>query len=153
MSLGFGKPSFLAGLTATKPITERLTFIGETSYIHFLEYEYDDGNRTQFGDEFRLNAALSYRLLTFAESKLRLDANLEVDYLRLGRDETNGVGELATGGHILYLLPGLRAYWRNFSLAFGVKLPTWTDLNEEDDQQGAEGKENYRLIFTFSVLF
>ena len=29
---------------------------------------------------------------------------------------------------------------------------SWTDLNEEDDQQGAEGKEDYRAIFTFSVL-
>jgi hypothetical protein len=63
------------------------------------------------------------------------------------------VGEPATGGHILYLLPGLRAYWRSASLGFGVKLPVWTHLNEEGAQQGAEGKEDYRLIFTLSLLF
>ena len=54
---------------------------------------------------------------------------------------------------MLYVLPGLRGYWRNFSLAFGVKVPTWTDLNEEDDQQGGEGTEHYRLVGTLSILF
>jgi len=153
MSLGFGRPAFSVGLTATKPIHDRLTLIGEASYLHFLEYEYNDGNRTQFGSELRLNAALAARLLTMAGPKLRLDANLEFNYLRLGRDELNGEGEDATGGQMLYLLPGVRGYWRNLSLGFGVKVPTWTDLNEEDDQQGGEGTERYRLISTFSILF
>ena len=152
MSLGFGKPYFSSGLTVTRPVSQRLTLIGETSYIYFQDYTYDDGNRTQFGDEFRLNAALTYRLLTVTEWKLRLDANMEANYLKLGRDKANGVGELATGGHILYLVPGVRGYWKNTSAGIGIKLPGWTDLNEEDDQQGAEGKENYRLIFSFSLL-
>jgi hypothetical protein len=152
MSLGFGEPSFSVGLTATKPLTEKLTVIGETSYIYFQEYGYADGNRTQFGDEFRLNTALSYRFLTMPDWKFRLDANFEANYLRLGRDETNGVGELATGGDILYLVPGLRAYWKNVSVGLGVKVPTLTDLNEEGDQQGAEGKEDYRLLFTLSAI-
>jgi hypothetical protein len=153
MSLGFGNPSFITGLTVTKLFSDRFTFIGEASYIHFLEYKYDDGNRTQFGGELRLNSALVYRLFSLSGPKLRLDANLELDYLRLGRDKLNGEGEAATGGQMLYLLPGLRGYWRNFSLAFGVKVPTWTDLNEEDDQQGGEGKEQYRLVGTLSILF
>jgi len=153
MSTGFGKPAFGVGFTVTKPIHDRLSLVGEVSYLHFLEYEYDDGNHTQFGSEFRLNSALCLRLLTFAGPKLRLDANLEALYLRLGRDRLNGVGERATGGQMLYLLPGVRGYWRNVSLAFGVKVPTWTDLNEEDEQQGGEGKERYRLIGTFTVLF
>jgi hypothetical protein len=74
-------------------------------------------------------------------------------YLRLGRDKSNGAGERATGGQMLYLLPGVRGYWRNLSLGIGVKVPTWTDLNEEDEQQGGEGTERYRVISTFSVLF
>jgi hypothetical protein len=153
MSLGFGKPAFMAGLTATKPFTERFTWVGETSYIHFLKYEYDDGNRTRFGTEVRGNTAFTCRLLTVPRWKLRLDAQLEANYLWLGRDETNGSGERATGGHILYLLPGIRAYWWQTSVGLGVKFPTWTKLNEESEQQGAEGREDYRLIFTWSVLF
>ncbi len=54
---------------------------------------------------------------------------------------------------LLYLLPGVRGYWRNLSLGFGVKVPIWTDLNEEEQQQGGEGKERCRLIGNFSVLF
>ena len=50
-------------------------------------------------------------------------------------------------------MPGLRVYWRNLSLAFGVKVPTRTDLNQEDDQQGNEAKELYRLVGTLSILF
>ena len=153
MSLGFGKPAFGVGLTATKLFKERFTYIAESSYLWFQEYEYDDGNRTQFGDEIRLNQALTYRILTVPRWKFRLDTHLEADYLRLGRDKSNGSGERATGGHILYLVPGLRAYWRNTSLALGVKFPAWTDLNEVGEQQGGEGKEQYRLICTFSVLF
>jgi hypothetical protein len=153
MSLGFGKPSFSAGLTATKPLSDRLTFVGETSYLYFQEYEYDDGNRTQFGDELRFNAAFSYRLLTDVAAKFRLDVNMEANYLKLGRDETNGVSEFATGGETLYVVPGVRAYWKNASLGLGVKLPSWKDLNEEHFQQGAEGTEDYRVICTVSVIF
>ena len=153
MSLGFGKPAFGGGLTATKFFRERFTSISEISYFYFQDYEYDDGNRTQFGDEFRLNQAITYRLLTVPRWKFRLDAHLEANYLSLGRDKSNGSGERATGGHILYAVPGVRAYWRNTSLAVGVKVPTWTNLNEESEQQGGEGKEDYRLICTLSLLF
>ena len=152
MSLGFGRPSFTFGLTATKQISNRLTWIGDTSYITFSEYEYDDRNKTQFGDELRLNIALSIRLLVDQEAKSRLDGVIESNFLNLGRDATNGIEETATGGNIFYLVPGFRWYYKNFSFAAGVKLPELTDLNEEDLQQGAEGKENYRAIFTFSIL-
>jgi hypothetical protein len=152
-SLGFGKPAFGAGLTVTKMFRERFTYIAEGAYLWFQEHRYDDGNRTQFGDEIRLNQALTYRLVTVPDWRFRLDVHLEADYLALGRDKSNGSGERATGGQILYLVPGVRAYWRNTSLALGVKLPTWTSLNEGHEQQGGEGKEDYRLICTLSLLF
>jgi hypothetical protein len=53
---------------------------------------------------------------------------------------------------MLYLLPEARLYSRSTSLGIGVKWPAWTDLNEERDQQGAEGTEAYRLIVTFSTI-
>ena len=151
-SLGFGEPSLSAGATATKTVGSRATLVGETSYISFFDHRYADGNRTRFGSEFRLNTALSYRVLTLAAAKLRLDANLEANYLRLDRDRTNGVAETATGGDILYAVPGFRLYWKQTSVGLGVKLPVATDLNEERLQQGAEGKEKYRLLVTLSML-
>jgi hypothetical protein len=152
MSLGFGRPSYQAGLTATKTAATRFTFVVEASYIGFSEYEYADGSRVRFGDELRLNSAVVSRLVMNAPSATRLDGSIEAGFLRLGRDELDGVGEAATGGDMLYATPGLRLYYKAMSFAAGVKLPVWTKLNEEADQQGAEGKESYRAIFTLSIL-
>jgi hypothetical protein len=152
MSLGFGQPSYQGGVTATKPFAGRLTGVLEASYIAFSEYEYADGDKTKFGSESRLNGALVGRLFIDQPSKFRLDACLETGFLRLGRDELNGEGELATGGDMLYFTPGLRIFLKSASVAAGVKFPVWTDLNEEDEQQGAEGKEKYRALVSFSVL-
>ncbi len=44
-------------------------------------------------------------------------------------------------------------YQGNMSLGLALKKPIWTNLNEDDMQQGSEGKEKYRLIATFSALF
>lgn len=153
MSLGFGNPSYLAGANATNMVTSHATLILDFSGIWFQEYTYADCNRAEFGTEYRANVAWTQRLLTSLESKLRFDGILEANYLSLGRDRTNGQAEPATGGQILYLQPGVRLYVTNFSAAVGVKLPTWTDLNKEDLQQGAEGTEDFRIEFTFSVLF
>ncbi len=151
MSLGFGKPSYSAGLTASKQVT-RLSLVFDASYIGFSEYTYDDGTRTRFGRELRANVACPVRLFADGARQLRLDAGLEANYLDLGRDETGGAGETATGGHMIYVIPGARLYYKQSSLGLGVKVPAWTDLNEEDEQQGAEGKEAYRAIVSFSVL-
>jgi len=152
-STGFGSPSYSIGLTATREFTQRLTFDQELSYIGFTENTYDDGNSTKFGQEIRANSALIYRAYTNMERRLRLDLALEVHYLHLGRDQTNGVDERATGGDILYGLPGVRLYWRALSLGIGYKAPIWKDLNEQDEQQGGEGTEAYRIILSFSALF
>jgi hypothetical protein len=152
MSLGFGKPSFTGGVTATKQIGSRWTFVLDSSMIGFNEYEYDDGCKVRFGTEIRINSAATTRLLTDASRKLRFDVNLESNYLSLGRDKVDGVGELATGGKMVYAVGGFRLYVKSTSLGVGIKLPVWTDLNEEPRQQGAEGKENYRMILSFSTL-
>lgn len=152
MSLGFGKPSFTGGVTATKPFFDRLTFVLDTSMIAFLEHEYADGANVRFGDELRLNVALPVRAFVVGDPGLRVDLGLEANYLNLGRDELNGAGEEATGGKMLYLVPGSRIYYKGCSLGLGIKVPVWTDLNEDAAQQGAEGKESYRVIFTFSTI-
>lgn len=152
-SLGFGKSSFSYGLTATRQLSDNATAVFEAGQIRFQTYEYDSGDRVRFGTEDRLNAALSYRLMTHPASKFRLDGNLELNYLGLGRDVENGVGAEATGGDMVYGVVGVRLYQDNMSLGLALKKPIWTDLNEDDLQQGAEGKEKYRFIATFSALF
>jgi hypothetical protein len=152
-STGFGNPAYALGLTATKMLSPTLTFNQELSYIGFQEYRYADGNRTRFGEELRANSALVYRVFTNVERKLRLDLALEAHYLHLGRDRTNGESERATGGDMLYGLPGVRLYSDRISVGLGYKSVIWKDLNEQDEQQGGEGTERYRLILTVSALF
>ncbi len=153
MSLGFGKPSFSYGLTATKQVGDDTTLVFELGQMRFQTYRYEDGTRMRFGTETRLNAALAQRLARLADSRFRLDGNVELNFLRLGRDVENGVKLEATGGDMLYGVLGARLYKDDMSLGLAVKRPIWTALNEEPDQQGAEGKEKYRLIATVSKLF
>lgn len=152
-SLGFGKSSFTYGMTATRQFSDNATAVFEAGQIRFQTYEYDDGNRVRFGTETRLNAALAYKLLANPETRFRLDGNVELNYLKLGRDVENGVDASATGGEMVYGVLGVRLYQDNMSLGLALKKPIWTDLNEESEQQGAEGKEKYRFIVTCSVLF
>lgn len=153
MSLGFGKPAFMFGWTATKQFADPWTFVLDLSYIGFTEYEYADGNKTKFGSELRSNVALVWKAFTSHASKFRCDLILEGNYLDLGRDVTNGEPEEATGGEMLYVQPGIRLYKKAVTVALGIKWPAWTGLNEEENQQGAEGTEDYRVEFTFSTLF
>jgi hypothetical protein len=152
-SLGFGKPSYSLGLTATKQLSRDLTFNAELSTIRFRKYTYDDGNTMRFGTEYRLNSSLAWRLHADADSRFRVDGVLEAQYLDLGRDVENGVAAEAAGGKVIYLLPGLRFYKGSASFAIGVKKAVWTRLNESSLQQGAEGKEKYRVIVSGSYLF
>ncbi len=152
-SHGFGKPAYTLGLTATKTLTDKLTVSVETSALRFQEYRYADGQRVRFGDEDRFNTAFSYRAYTNAEAMFRLDPVIELQYLNLGRDIEGGVGATGTGGAILYTVLGVRAYWDRNSFALGYKVPVSSNLNEANQQQGAEGKEKYRLIFSVSRMF
>lgn len=152
-STGFGKPAISVGLTATKQVSDRVTLNQEVSYIHFDPYRYADGQVYQFGDEFRYGISGVYRLWLNAGQRMRLDGVLETQYLALARDKQNGTGLQATGGRIVYVMPGVRLYWKRTSIAAGIKWPVWTDLNESSQQQGAEGKEAWRLLLSVSYLY
>lgn len=152
-SLGFGKPSCSLGITLSKMLTDELTLNLEASALRFREYRYEDGQMMRFGTEKRFNTAISYRGWVFPETRFRLAPVLELQYLSLGRDQANGVAEVGTGGQVVYAMPGVRAYWQNMSFAFGIKKPAWIRLNEGVQQQGAEGKEKSRLIFSAALLF
>lgn len=152
-SLGFGRPSVSYGATASKQLSRDATLVMEAGQIHFQRYRYEDNTSVKFGTETRMNVALPYRMMYNSDKKFRIDASPELNYLVLDRDIENGVGAEATGGRILYGVLGSRVYLDNMSMGLALKKPIWTALNESPLQQGAEGKEDYRLIVTFSALF
>ncbi|MCX7946551.1 MAG: transporter [Hydrogenophilus sp.] len=152
-ALGFGKPAWIYGVTATKQLDAHWTVTLEVGGMDFQEYTYEDGTRMRFGSERRWNAALVRRLAVDADRRFRVDGSVEVNFLRLGRDLENGEKAVATGGNILYGMVGVRLYKDRWSVAAALKRPVWTRLNEEEAQQGSEGKERVRLIATVSALF
>ncbi len=160
MATGFGKPSVSFGISATKQFVSFpiLTYTMESNYIKFFEYTYDfrnpDGSlkRYKFGDEFRANAALTFRTLKIPSKKFRLDFSLEAGYQMNKRDVEDGTPCTGSGGKILYGTLSTRVYYKAFSLGFGIKKPVWKSLNEDAEQQGGEGKEKERVIITVSSI-
>lgn len=147
---GFGSWGFSGGISATGALTDTLYLAVDTGVDYFTQAS----NGAQFGTEWRANLAGVLELYADKESTFRrLDGILELNYLHVGRDYLNGTGEEATGGRILYISPGARLQIGDFNLGMLLKLPISQALNEQAIQQGAEGLEKFRLIFTLSRFF
>ncbi len=152
MQTGFGSPSATVGVAVMKQVTDDLTWLADANYQHFFPHTYDF-TRYQFGGETRLDTAAVYRIL--GSGRFRLDVSGELNGLHLQRDrERNGAGAMeplqASGGAILYVAAGLRAYYGPFTVGLGIKRAAAKSLNEEASQQGSEGLEKFRAAFTFS---
>lgn len=152
MQPGFGSPSFSIGMAASREIVHPFSLTVDTTYEIFTRRE-----GFKFGNEWRLNLAGVYGFYKKAEKLLsQVDGVLELNLLRIARDEEDGEKLRATGGTILYLSPGLRlgsAKLWNANLGLMIKFPIWKHLNEKKEQQGAEGLEKYRGILTLSFFF
>lgn len=147
---GFGVPTATLGLTAMRGLSDRLSVAAETTVEIYAKGRGGD----RFGSEFRANLAGIYEIHADRDAWLqRVDGILELNYLHLSRDQTARVSELGTGGRILYLTPGVRMQMGDVNLGAGVKIPIVRGLNEQELQQGSEGLEKYRLIFTVSTFF
>ena len=152
MQPGFGSPSFTVGFSAARALLRSLSLIFDTAYDIFTERD-----NFKFANEWRVNLAGVYELYGKPEKFIsKVDGVLEVNFLNIGRDEQGGEKLRATGGNILYLSPGLRFAFprlQNANLGILVKIPVYKRLNEQDEQQGSEGLEKYRVIATLSFYF
>jgi len=156
MQTGFGAPAYTFSLAAAR-VFGPITLNSELS-ADFFTARNNGPVSFQFGSELRGNLAGVYELYgnTSSDYLSKLDGIVELNYLHLERDKEDGAGQVATGGNILYLSPGVRfslPALQNANLGLLVKVPIWKDLNEESQQQGAEGLEKYRLISTLSFYF
>ncbi len=152
MQPGFGSPAFSLGLSAGRHIVGPLSMATDTSYQLFAEKD-----NFKFGNEWRLNVASIYELYGRAEAFVsKIDAILELNLLNIARDKEGGKEQPATGVTILYVSPGVRFTFpkiKGASLGVLFKFPAWKNLNEQDEQQGAEGLEKYKAIATLSFFF
>ena len=152
MQPGFGSPSFTLGFNAGRAVLHSLSLVADTSFDIFTRR--DD---FRFGNEYRFNLAAVQELYGKPEKFIaKIDGILEWNLLHISRDEQGGEQLRATGGTILYVTPGMRFSFprlQNANLGIAVKIPVYKNLNEQDEQQGAEGLEKYRAIVTLSFFF
>lgn len=147
---GFGSVTGTLGLNAQKALSPNFSLLADTNVQLYTPVSGGD----KFGNEFRANLAGVWTVHSDPEATLKqIDTSLELNYLRLSRDATAGISDLGTGGSILYVTPGMRFQLGDINLGAGVKVPLSKALNEVNMQQGAEGLENWRLIFTGSMAF
>jgi hypothetical protein len=152
MQTGFGTVSPAVGFAVLKQLSGDFTWLAEINYQHFFPHTYSD-TRYQFGGETRLNTAITYKI--WGTGRFRIDAVGELCGLHLQRDrERDEKGHMAdlraSGGAILYAALGVRTMLSPFSLALGIRRAVLKSLNEEKDQQGSEGLENFRASFALS---
>jgi hypothetical protein len=152
MQPGFGSPSFTLGMNAGRALFRSLSVVADASFDIFTRR--DD---FKFGNEYRFNLAAVQELYGKPEKLIsKIDGILELNLLHISRDEQGGEGLRATGGTILYVTPGMRfsfPKFQNANLGIAVKIPVYKNLNEQDEQQGSEGLEKYRVIVTLSFFF
>ena len=154
LQTGFGVPTYNFTAIVSKLVVPHLTLSMDTQFLTFSFAPGPDSGKP--GNEWRLNGALLYEIMENQGGFLsRMDIIGETNFLYLTEDlDENRAKILNTGGSILYLSPGLRlSFYDRASLGVLVKFPTVKNLNNEDQQQGAEGLEKYRAIATFSIGF
>lgn len=148
---GFGSVNYTVGASAMLSVSKKCNLAADVGYDIFTPFS-QSGDK--FGNEFRANLAGVYRLHSDDQALVKqLDGVLELNYLQISRDRSAAVPELGTGGKILYLSPGARFQVGDYNFGVLAKFPVWRSLNEQPLQQGSEGLEKVRLIFTASRAF
>lgn len=150
LQTGFGAPSPVIGVAILKQVSRELTWLADASYQHFFPHTYPF-TRYQFGGETRLDTAGVYRV--HGAGKLRVDVSGELNGLYLQRDrERDAAGAMdalrASGGSILYVGAGVRVHHGPVTVALGARRAALKRLNEQADQQGSEGLEQFRAALT-----
>ncbi len=151
---GFAVPSYNITGMVSKMFAPHWTWSADMQFRTFAFNGGSGGGKP--GNETRINNAIMYEAIENQGGFLsRLDLILEANLLDLRKDmdeERKQIDE--SGGTILYLSPGVRFTFNdNVSLGLLYKNVAWKDLNNEDQQQGGEGLEEYRFVTTLSAAF
>lgn len=116
-------------------------FVGAVATYQTLDYQLNgqaaykantEAYEFEFGDEFRLDASVQYRLwpreLGAGVPGFFL-AGLEANFLYQGRNRMAGIGDADSGGHSFFLAPSLQYGTKRWVLEAIVQVPVAQDLN------------------------
>ncbi len=91
---------------------------------------------------FKYNLAYAYALSKLVDLQLELNGEIK------GKAELDGETQENTGGHIIYLSPGVHIkFHRGMHFDIGVPMPVYRDLN------GTQLSEDYRIVAKLALKF
>ncbi|SDD66146.1 transporter [Kordiimonas lacus] len=134
-------------------------FVGMVVTFQTLKYEIDaqvsyrhNGTKggIDFGDEFRLDGYLQYRLLPKTLSGGTpgfLYGIMEANWEQRDGNKVDGVIDANTGGRTLFLTPGLQYVTKRYIIESALQIPIYQDLN------GTALERDYVLRMGFRVNF
>jgi len=134
-------------------------FFGVVATYQTLDFQIDaqtayqvntEANDLEFGDAFRFDASLQYRLWPRelgAGVPGFLYGVIETNLIHQRKDQINGVSDSNSGGTRLFLSPGLQYVTRRWILEAIVQLPVFQDLN------GTALEDDFTVLAGFRVNF
>jgi hypothetical protein len=140
---GTGSVDYQAGLAYSRFLTSRVTL--DASGLYTLRTEHDD---FKVGDRFDAGVALGYRLTESIRSFPQVSVFTEALYVWLDKDEEDGEREESSGGHTVYIAPGVRVRLNeNAALTVAPAFPVLQDLN------GEQVETRFKLTAVLSLTF
>ncbi|MBI3994804.1 MAG: transporter [Nitrospirae bacterium] len=144
MQLGTGSTDYTVG-TAVSRIGHRLGYYSDLKYTIK-----NKGNGYEFGDTLNYDLAVGYRLLPGIYESYpakQLNLFLELNGLYAQKDRSNGQKVHDSGGHSLFLSPGIQFIPLKTALfEASVQIPIFQDLN------GDQLKTDYTYLIGFRWL-
>lgn len=128
---GSGAWSPIAGIAFTKRF-DRLSI--DTNIMYTLATE--GAQDTDLGDLFNYNAAVSYR--AFLNKELTWDVIIEANGEWKDKQEIGGVRDENSGENAIFLTPGTRVSWKQWSAYVSVGFPVVQDLNGIQNKIGTK---------------
>jgi hypothetical protein len=115
----------------------------DVSFLYTLSTR--GAQETRLGDSFQYNAAASYR--TFRSHGFSGDLILEANGEWRQRQKTAGITDENSGENVIFISPGMRLSWKQWSAYVSVGLPIVQDL------KGIQNKTNTKTLFGVTVGF
>ncbi|MFQ5645940.1 MAG: hypothetical protein ACE5GM_03340 [bacterium] len=150
MQAGWAAPSINIGGAVSRQLSDHVNLVADIQYRVFSQT-----NEGKTANEFRINTAAAYQVFENTGGLLsRIDLIQELNYLHLGQElDANRNSDEESGGDVLYISPAIRFSFPKVSVGIIAKFPWIHYLNNESEQQGAEGLEKYRIAGTVSYSF
>lgn len=126
---GTGAFSYLFG-ASTNYVWKRIGVTANALYSVNTRGEVGD-HRYEFGNAFNYDGSFRYRLTNAIQAPVKLFASLGVAGEYRGKEKLDNLTLDDTGGHTLYLAPGVQLFYRQLVFEFSFWQAIYHDLNGE----------------------